>query len=1010
MKIGIVLFRTAGDVVNGTIATRQLKHTFPNSHITWFVSERYAFVLDNNPDVDEVVALPGDPFQLDAQIGQLLSTRRWDRFYILAPHLAYADVPGGDLTELMFSKLDIPLTVPLRPVVVLRPEEVQRARQWWSQLPANRPRILVETEFHSEQTPWDKSYALEMIHRLAPAQPVFVFTAKNCPPYLDELRQSYPDVVWCNLPFRDNAELYNLCDAFIGVASGISCLTNALWCREDVPHIEVARAPHWSTWHYNHHTRRRICFDRTKFINALEWLFQVIQGEHVPVAPEENTLLGMYTHSTDDKYTYLSPALVSDELNLISQRAITRTFEGIGPFVLCSGSLAEYLCALSTALDQSNDVTVVAYTDSVEQCKAFFDALPQVKKVYLIPRPTEEKHQATAPLLVRLSLPKLPNCHSCGVTPPTFRDEEFWKPGLDVVHTCKVTLYPTWVQRYKGEKLETPQVVLAPMGSLTGAFRSKRNIMPPHYWQSLLQVLRHHGIRPIVVGNPEESEGYPSDGWARDCRSFSFEEQFRLIASADVVIAADSWQKTFAAMAQVATIVFNAPRNHDLAFWKDPSHYALIEPWKNIHLVDRWDDFLHTLASLLAHHGIELDMARCEQFRPLERPWRQNPHQPLTTFHPVFWERNYERAHRVLIRIPDAVGDTLMLTAVVRALKKAYPHLHITVAGAPYAADIFRNNPDIAACVIANTPADIRAEANADVVVDYRFIIDQLPEYYGIMPMMDILANIAGVRLPSKQVIYTIHESERSFAQERTATVSKPIIALHLVSSKDTLRSYPKQQSLVEKLLDQLPDTTLLWLGTEPSPVRSERIIDCASTKLSLRQQIGLVQQCDLAITVDSAFFHIAHNLWHKPTVLLVGPTSEALIGNYAAAPIYTLRGANCSACYWHPNRCKRICMALISEQSIVAAAMQIIDRLRTGAVQQLPPPKATPVHCTWDTLQQNIFTACIHFRNSGTPPARIHLAQGRDRLPPYADRWNGIELISTLSQTRVSLSEVFRT
>lgn len=102
--------------------------------------------------------------------------------------------------------------------------------------------------------------------------------------------------------------------------------------------------------------------------------------------------------------------------------------------------------------------------------------------------------------------------------------------------------------------------------------------------------------------------------------------------------------------------------------------------------------------------------------------------------------------------------------------------------------------------------------------------------------------------------------------------------------------------------------------------------------------------------------------------------------------------------------------MALISEQSIAAAVGQIIERLRTGALQQLPPPKETPIHCTWDALQQNIFTACIQFRKSGTPPARLHLAQGRDRLPPYADQWNGVELVSTLPKTRVSLSEVFRT
>lgn len=95
----------------------------------------------------------------------------------------------------MLATYDRPITVPLRPVLVLSQQEVERARQWWAQLPSDRPRILVETEFFSQQSPWDPSYAIALIEALKQHRPVFVFTAKNRPPYLDVLRNVYPDCV-----------------------------------------------------------------------------------------------------------------------------------------------------------------------------------------------------------------------------------------------------------------------------------------------------------------------------------------------------------------------------------------------------------------------------------------------------------------------------------------------------------------------------------------------------------------------------------------------------------------------------------------------------------------------------------------------------------------------------------------------------------------------------------------------------------------------------------------------
>lgn len=1008
---GIAIFHGIGDILNATIIARQLKADHPNAHLVWLTAEQYSFVLKNNPDIDELVTLPGDPRALDGQIDQLRAARPWDGFFVPAPYMAYDKLPGGDLTELLLATYDGKLTVPLRSVMELTPEEVAQARAWWAQLPADRPRILVETEFFSSQSPWDVSYARDMIAALRPLQPVFVFTAKHRPPYLDELAADYPDILWCDLPFRLNAELYNCCDAFIGVSSAISCLSNSTWCREDIPHIEVVSGPHWSTWHFRHHTRRRIAFDRTKFGQALEWLAQLLSsGSAATTTQSEETLLDLYTHRIEGKYHWLSPALLPHSATGIGQqdamRTIARVLGGLEPFYLCYGGIGDFLLALSSALDGEDPITVVTYPNSTAAAQAFFDALPQVRTVYILPRHPNPMEQYIAGMYLRTVTHRLPNCRGRGVTPPA-REDDFWQPGLDIVRTCGVSLYPRWVKRYKTTQLEKPQIVIAPMGSTCGMFRSKRNIIAPQYWEPLLSVFREHGLRPIIIGTPDEACAYPADQWARDERSYSFEQQFQIIASADLVIAADSWHKTFAAMAGIPTIVFEPLRNHDLAFWRDSSNAAFIEPWSNIRLVRSWDEALHAITEALAKWTTTtLPRRKVPTPRPIEYHRRTNPNHPLTSLHPIFWERPYADAERVLLRLPDAVGDTLMMTAVTAALRQTYPHLQLTVAGGVFTADIFRNNPDVGRCVVTNSCDDLREEATADIIVDYRFLIDQLPEYYGILPMMDILANVAGVHLPSKRIQYHISENEHQWAHELLPD-ERAVLAVHLDTAKDPFRTYPHTRELLAALLQSADDTTLLWLGSAPAPIQSERIVDCARSNYSLRQQIALVARATAAVTIDSAFYHVAHNMWQKPTLLLAGPTSEYLIGDYTAAPLYTLRNSTCNTCYWHPHRCKRTCLASLPASMVASAVTQLLQRVRGGTARPLPPPNRSILRCSWDHLQRHYFAACMQHRAHGGL-VTVSITPG-DPLPRYAHQWNGITIGEQTQQTVVSLHAIFQ-
>ena len=64
-----------------------------------------------------------------------------------------------------------------------------------------------------------------------------------------------------------------------------------------------------------------------------------------------------------------------------------------------------------------------------------------------------------------------------------------------------------------------------------------------------------------------------------------------LIAASDFFIGADSWGKTFSALAGIPTFVFHALRGDDLKDWKDASDHVFLDPWDEITVVKDFKEF-----------------------------------------------------------------------------------------------------------------------------------------------------------------------------------------------------------------------------------------------------------------------------------------------------------------------------------------------------------------------------------------------------------------------------------
>jgi len=288
-QYGIAVFHHIGDVLCSTPIAKQLKADDPNCHITWFTSHAGEVSVRHNPHIDEIIVLEGDQYALDGEIPNLRNLKDWARFFAPAAYLNYEAIPGGSIMNpkgtifgIVKSAAKLNWTVPFTFPFVLSSEEKLEAERFWENLPAGI-KILVETDYRSEQSPWRDDWNYDLLDEFRDLDPVFVFTAKNRPPFLERFQARHPKSLWCHLPFRLNAELFNRCDAFVGVSSGLSCLTYSEYCRTDVPRIEVTRGEHWGAAELPHHKALFLCYSRKKYLESLKRLKGILlKRECVP--------------------------------------------------------------------------------------------------------------------------------------------------------------------------------------------------------------------------------------------------------------------------------------------------------------------------------------------------------------------------------------------------------------------------------------------------------------------------------------------------------------------------------------------------------------------------------------------------------------------------------------------------------------------------------------------------------------------------------------------------------
>ncbi len=564
----------------------------------------------------------------------------------------------------------------------------------------------------------------------------------------------------------------------------------------------------------------------------------------------------------DGKYHYLKnnlfPQIYEEGDVTRTGLEIARLFAAVEPFYAHFGGAGDALLLLSKFYEKEPVTTVVSVANSTAAMKSFFDAFPQIKKVYFIPYPENDISHA----LLRKIFPNLNNCLGMGVAPQSEFYEDEWNESLDVFNRYKIDKRPPWIKRFQTQKIEPRQVVIHPKGSVKGMVGSKRNIINQQYWIRLLRFLNGKGIRPIIIGTPDERRMYPPLFDCIDRRSYSFREQMELIASSDMFIGADSWGKTLAALAGIPTIVFHSVIGEDLQGWKDASDFVFLDPWDEIRVVEDFEEFED------AFREAE-EMLQSEKRRFVWRSKRKK--RPAD-------KQAKESGKQFYLWREGGIGDVLMALPLVRALKENYPNSKVVfitrennrsvVAANPYVDEVI---PSVQMSRLSRQKTKIRDLNLAKFGIHARHQVDAYLDEFNL-------------RVPdeAKEIVLNLPEEATRKVTDLLRRKIKPEdagrkkVLIHAAKG-DVNRTWPKEhwEALAGKLLRE--GYTVIATGSSShDPTRGVFDLHIPGVvnlvdELSPLEFVALCRQADLLISTDS------------------GPVQLAAASNIAIAAIYTV-------------------------------------------------------------------------------------------------------------------------
>lgn len=260
-KIALVAPGSWGDNINQTFQLKPLKDKYPNSIIDVHSSERYASAFYNNPYVNNIIEYKShdknSALHLIHTIPPIIQNLNYD--IILSKHPMVArpwstckhPELGENLILVWAAQLDdlgIDYPVPLESSMHLTDTEINNVEAFVSRISnlTTKRNILMEVQAESGQTFWNDNWTSAVCEYFLKDENTNVFISRrDITGTIAKINNTYEGRVYFvgGLSIRECAHLFNYCQVFQSISSGLSNACNTNWCKKDITWLEVINSP-----------------------------------------------------------------------------------------------------------------------------------------------------------------------------------------------------------------------------------------------------------------------------------------------------------------------------------------------------------------------------------------------------------------------------------------------------------------------------------------------------------------------------------------------------------------------------------------------------------------------------------------------------------------------------------------------------------------------------------------------------------------------------------------------